>query len=84
MEDYPYIPIEGLRSDVDKVTRARAVAAKYEAGKVHHHISLKGSDLELEELSFPKGHDDLIDAVGFAMNLGGGGGLIFGSVSRDY
>jgi predicted phage terminase large subunit-like protein len=84
MEDYPFIPIEGIRADVDKVTRARAVAAKYEAGKVHHHISLKGGDLEMEELSFPKGHDDLIDAIGYAMNLGSGGGLVFGAVSRSY
>lgn len=82
MEDYPWIPIEGIRSDVDKVTRARAVAAKYEAHKVHHHISLKGGDYEMELLGFPKGHDDQIDAVGFAMDLGGGGGLIFGSARR--
>ena len=82
MEDYPHIPVEGKRSDVDKVTRARAVAAKYEAGKMHHHISLKGSDYEMEALSFPKGHDDLIDCVGFAMDLGGGGGLIYGSARR--
>lgn len=82
MEDYPYIPIEGIRSDVDKVTRARAVAAKYEAGKVHHHISLKGGDYEMEALSFPKGHDDQIDAVGFAMDLGGGSGLSYTSARR--
>ena len=31
MRDYPRIPIEGKQSDVDKITRARAVAAKYEA-----------------------------------------------------
>ncbi len=73
MELYPWIPIEGKRSDVDKVTRARAVAAKYEAHKVHHHISLKGSDFELELLGFPKGHDDMVDAEGFSMDLGGGG-----------
>ena len=82
MEDYPHIPVEGKRSDVDKVTRARAVAAKYEAGKMHHHVSLKGGDYELEALSFPKGHDDLVDSVGFGMDLGGGGGLIFGSTRR--
>lgn len=82
MEDYPWIPVEGKRSDVDKVTRARAVAAKYEAGKMHHHISLKGGDYELEALSFPKDHDDMIDAVGFAMDLGGGGGLVFGAARR--
>lgn len=82
MEDYPWIPVQGLRSDVDKVTRARAVAAKYEAHKMHHHASLKGSDYEMELLGFPKGHDDMIDAVGFAMELGGGGGLQYAAVRR--
>lgn len=81
MRDYPHIPIEGFKVDVDKVTRARAVAAKYEAKKVHHHISLKGGPYELELLGFPKGHDDMIDAVGHAMDLGGGG-LSFGAVKR--
>lgn len=81
LRDYPGIPIVGRKSDVDKVTRARAVAAKYEAHKVHHHISLKGSDLERELLSFPKGHDDLVDALGFSMDLQGGG-FFFGSLSR--
>lgn len=81
MRDYPYIPVEGKRSDVDKTTRARAVAAKYEARKVFHHESLKGSDFELEMLSFPKGHDDMVDALGFSMDLGGSQ-FLFGSVRR--
>jgi predicted phage terminase large subunit-like protein len=81
MRDYPRIPIEGRKSDVDKVTRARAVAAKYEAHKVFHHASLEGGDFEREQLSFPKGHDDMIDAQGFSMDLGGGG-FFFGSVRR--
>lgn len=81
MEDYPRIPIEGKKSDVDKVTRARAVAAKYEAGRIHHRRTLKDSDFERELLSFPKGHDDMVDALGFSMDLGGGG-FIFGSMAR--
>jgi predicted phage terminase large subunit-like protein len=81
MRDYPKIPIEGVKVDTDKVTRARAVAAKYEAHKVFHHRTLKDSDFELELLSFPKGHDDQIDALGLAMDLGGGG-FHFGSVKR--
>lgn len=81
METYPQIPIEGKKADTDKTTRARAVAAKYEGHKVLHHISLRGTAFETELLSFPKGHDDLIDALGYAMDLGGGG-LIFGSVNR--
>ena len=81
MRDYPKIPIEGVRQDVDKVTRARAVAAKYEAHKVFHHISLKQSDFELELTGFPKGHDDYVDALGLSMDLGGSG-FVFGSVRR--
>ena len=81
MRDYPRIPIEGKRSDVDKVTRARAVAPKYEAHKIWHRRSLKGGDFEKELLSFPKGHDDMVDALGFSMDLGGGG-FMFGSVRR--
>jgi predicted phage terminase large subunit-like protein len=82
MAAYPRIPIEGKRSDIDKTMRARAVAAKYEAGKVFHHRSLEGSDLETEMLGFPKGHDDLVDALGFSMDMGGGG-LVFGSLRRQ-
>lgn len=81
MQDYPRIPVEGKKSDVDKVTRARAVAAKYEAHRVFHHRSLRDSDFETELLSFPKGHDDMVDALGFAMDLGAGG-FFFGSVVR--
>ena len=66
---------------MDKTTRARAIAAKYEGHKVFHHRSLEGSDFEMELLSFPKAHDDLIDALGFSMDLGGGG-LVFGSLER--
>jgi len=79
MRDFPFIPIEGVKQDVDKVTRARAVAAKYEAHKVWHHVSLKQSDFELELTGFPKGHDDQVDALGLSMDLGGGG-FVFGSV----
>lgn len=71
METYPKIPIEGKKADVDKTTRARAVAAKYEAHKVFHHASLKGSAFEVELLSFPKGHDDFVDSLGYSMDLGG-------------
>jgi hypothetical protein len=54
---------------VDKRTRARAVSARYESHRVHHHRSLKGGELESEQLGFPKGHDDLIDALGLAMDV---------------
>jgi predicted phage terminase large subunit-like protein len=64
------LPVIGKRSDVDKVTRARAVAARYESGKVFHHRHLAAGDFELELLQFPKGHDDWIDALGNAMETG--------------
>ncbi len=82
MRDYPRIPIEGKKSDVDKVTRARAVAAKYEAHKIFHRRTLRDGDFERELLSFPKGHDDMVDALGFSMDLGGGG-FFFGSMRRQ-
>lgn len=84
MRDYPRIPIEGKPTDTDKVTRARAVAAKYEAHKVWHHESLKDSDFELELLAFKAGasHDDMVDALGFSMDLAGGG-FFFTSARRN-
>jgi predicted phage terminase large subunit-like protein len=81
MKQYPRIPIEGRKTDTDKVTRGRAVAARYEAHKVFHHISLEDSDFERELLSFPKGHDDMVDALGFSFDLAGSG-FVFGSVRR--
>lgn len=63
------MPVVGRRTDIDKRTRARAVAARYESHRVHHHRSLKGGDLENELTGFPKGHDDLIDALGLAMDV---------------
>jgi predicted phage terminase large subunit-like protein len=81
MKKHPSIPVEGVQQDVDKVTRARAVAAKYEAHMVHHHVSLMGSDFELELLAFPKGHDDFVDAEGLSFDMGGGG-LTFGAARR--
>lgn len=81
MRDYPRIPIEGKKSDVDKTTRARAVAAKYEAGRVWHRSTLADSDFERELRAFPKGHDDMVDAEGFSMDLGGDE-FFFGSVKR--
>ena len=82
METYPHTPIEGQTADVDKTTRARAVAAKYEAHKVLHHRSLRGSAFETELLSFPKGHDDFVDALGYSMDMRGTT-LVFGNASKS-
>ena len=73
-------PVVGKKSEVDKVTRARAVASRYESGKVFHSRSLQGTDFEIELLQFPKGHDDMIDALGLAMETGVGGAF-FGSLT---
>ncbi|HET6478876.1 MAG TPA: hypothetical protein VFG35_02385, partial [Actinoplanes sp.] len=81
LQDYPGIPIEGRKNDNDKVTRARAVAAKYEGHKVRHHISLKDSPFEKELMNFPKGHDDFVDALGYSMDLTMTG-FFFGSLRR--
>jgi phage terminase large subunit-like protein len=72
------LPVVGRRADVDKRTRARATAARYESHRVHHHESLRGRELETEMLGFPKGHDDLVDALGLAMDLQGVSGSIAG------
>ena len=48
---------------------------------MHHHRSLKNSDFEMELLGFPKGHDDMVDAEGLAMDLGGGG-MSWGAARR--
>ncbi len=82
MRTYPHIPIEGKKTDVDKTSRARAVAAKYEAHKVFHRRSMAGGDFETELAMFPKGHDDMVDALGFSMDLGTRKGLFFGSLAR--
>lgn len=74
LQDETGLPIVGRRADVDKVTRARATAARYESRRVHHHESIKGRELETELVNFPKSHDDLVDALGLAMDLDGSSG----------
>jgi hypothetical protein len=51
--------------DTDKVTRARTLAARYEAGKVFHLRSAPGlRDFEQELVAFPNSeHDDQVDAA---------------------
>jgi predicted phage terminase large subunit-like protein len=51
--------------DTDKVTRARTLAARYEAGKVFHLRSAPGlEDFEQELVAFPNSeHDDQVDAA---------------------
>ena len=68
------MPVVGRRADVDKRVRARAAAARYESHRVHHHRGLLDRELERELVNFDKGHDDLIDALGLAMDLAVGSG----------
>jgi len=70
------LPVVGKNTDTDKTRRARAVAARFESHRVHLHSSLRGGDLERQMTNFPKGHEDLIDALGLAMDLGGAAGGI--------
>jgi predicted phage terminase large subunit-like protein len=86
LRDFPQIPIIGRKTDTDKVSRATAIAEKYRAGKIYHHESLRDGDLEREQLAFKRtgaAHDDLIDAEGFSMDLGGSA-FIFGSFKRRW
>lgn len=75
------LPVVGKKAEVDKVTRARAVSARYESGKVFHHKSLEGTDFEVELLQFPKGHDDMVDSLGHAMQTGAAQAF-FGTLTR--
>jgi len=77
------LPARPIRPDRDKVTRSRALSARYEAGKVFHVNGAPGiEDLESNMLAFPNGtHDDLVDALVYAADLGGDG-FYFTSAKR--
>ena len=67
------LPAREVHPDHDKVTRARSLAARYEAGKVFHLRGAPGiGELEDELVAFPIGeHDDLVDAAVYAADIGG-------------
>ncbi len=73
MTDFPNLPVKGKDADADKGTRAEAVAAKYEAGKIFHLKSLP-HEFEDELIQFDpagkKGHDDWVDSLGYSLALG--------------
>lgn len=84
VKDHPQLPVTGIRADTDKVERAMAVLEKYQQKKVWHHASLKDGDLEREQKRFDRkgtNHDDLIDALGYSFDMGGGS-FVFGKVKR--
>jgi predicted phage terminase large subunit-like protein len=67
------LPARKVYPDKDKVTRARALSARYQEGKVFHLRGAPGIDeLEAELVAFPIGeHDDLVDASVYAADVGG-------------
>ena len=72
-EAFPHLPVKRKDADADKGTRAEAVAAKYEDGKIFH---LKTLPVEFEDelITFDpvgkKGHDDWVDSLGYSLALG--------------
>jgi predicted phage terminase large subunit-like protein len=76
------LPATKVYPDHDKVTRARAIAARYQAGKVFHLRGAPGiEEYEMEAVAFPNGrHDDLVDAAVYGADLNGANLFSFGSV----
>ncbi|MGO9205360.1 MAG: phage terminase large subunit [Candidatus Limnocylindrales bacterium] len=66
------LPAIRVYSERDKVTRNRALAPRYEAGKVFHLRSAPGlAEFEDELVTFPNGqHDDQVDAAVYGADLG--------------
>lgn len=65
------LPLESLRADLDKVTRALPAAALAENGQVHHPLGADWlADYEDELDDFPNGdHDDQVDTFGYAARM---------------
>ena len=78
------LPAQAVWPDKDKVTRARTLAARYEAGKVFHLRSAPGlDDYERELVGFPNSeHDDIVDAVVYAADLNTVSEFYWGSANR--
>ena len=79
---FPEVPVHKQAADKDKRTRATAVANRYEAGKVWHLRPLHESDFEIELTSFDRGHDDLVDSLGYSMQLSDRSTFVFGVLPR--
>jgi len=67
------LPARAVYPDKDKVSRGRALAIRYEGGKVFHLRGAPGlAEFEAELVAFPNAeHDDLVDAAGYAADVGG-------------
>jgi hypothetical protein len=68
-----WLPAGPAHPDRDKVTRARTLAARMEAGKVFFLRGAPGIEMLKSQLTaFPNGeHDDLVDAAVYGADLGG-------------
>lgn len=75
----PPLPVKPVQAHRDKVSRAGASAALYEAGKVYHlEAAAWVSDWEDEHLSFPNGkNDDMVDVGSIAATMVAHGGTVF-------
>jgi predicted phage terminase large subunit-like protein len=75
------LPARKVYPDKDKVTRARTLAARYEAGKVFHLRDAPGREaFEAEAVAFPNGrNDDLVDAAVYGADLNGTNDFYFTS-----
>jgi predicted phage terminase large subunit-like protein len=78
------LPARAIHPDRDKVTRARTLAARYEAGKVFHLRDAPGREaFEAEAVAFPNGrNDDLVDAAVYGADLNRTNDFYFTSASR--
>lgn len=65
------LPVIGLEPDKDKVRRLLAVSRFFEAGRVYTVKNIQNGQAFREQLiEFPKGtHDDMVDAVAYAVRL---------------
>lgn len=77
------LPIININTSKDKVTRAMRRSANFENGKVSFREGM--DDLEECLLLFPEvEHDDLFDALDFAMNMADGGNEIRVLERKDF
>lgn len=74
------LPVMGLKPDKDKVRRLLAVSRFFEAGRVYTVKNIQNGQAFREQLiEFPKGtHDDMVDAVAYAIRL-----LLVGGADQD-
>jgi predicted phage terminase large subunit-like protein len=87
------LPASPVYPDSDKVTRARALAARFEGHKVYFLRGAPGmgtgptdpGEFPRQLLAFPNGeHDDLVDAAVYAADLNGTGNDFYFTSGRRF